>query len=125
MTFSQKFAVCAATPLLAIALSVSTLSAAATPAQANACELTDAELSWGVKESFRSYISGGIAHGSWETLEGANYTTPNFLFTAGTGKAAPENGGEINFAGKIHFTGHEGLLDLTMANPSLVIYTQL
>src|SRR5690606_23738697 len=42
------------------------------------CTVTDAELVWGYKESFRSYISGSIAHGEWTVADGAAYETPNF-----------------------------------------------
>nr|WP_240921466.1 HtaA domain-containing protein [Microbacterium excoecariae] len=87
---------------------------------ASACVVTDATLDWGVKESFRAYISGTIANGSWETSAGATYDTPTFSFTGGTGSVDPDTGaGTVSFPGEIHFTGHDGVLDLTLANPTL------
>lgn len=86
------------------------------------CAVSDATLTWGVKESFRSYISGTIANGSWETSDGASYETPEFHWTGGTGSYDPESqNGTIEFTGGINFTGHGGILDMTMANPTLQI----
>lgn len=92
----------------------------ATP-QADSCTLTEGTLTWGVKESFRSYISGGIARGSWELVDGASYTTPNFMFSGGTGSAKLDGTAAVNFAGGVNFTGHGGILDLRMANPTVRI----
>ena len=97
--------------------------AAPTAAQADTasgCEITDGALSWGVKESFRAYISGSIANGEWETSDGAAYETPDFHWTGGTGSFDPETGtGSVSFAGAVHFTGHDGVLDLVLANPTI------
>lgn len=89
-----------------------------------ACELTGGQLTWGLKESFRSYISGGIAKGSWETSEGAGYTTPNFEFGAGGGTATAAAGVSYSMPGTVHFTGHDGVLDLTLANPTLRVLSE-
>lgn len=87
---------------------------------AAACAVTDGTLTWGVKESFRSYISGSIANGSWETSDGASYETPSFQWRSGTGEIDPATGtGSVSFTGSVHFTGHDGVLDLTLANPTL------
>ncbi len=95
-------------------------AAAATDASDEGCTIADASITWGFKESFRSYISGSIAKGSWEMLDGATYETPAFGFSGGTGTADVRNStGSIAFAGGIHFTGHDGLLDTTIANPTI------
>ncbi|UOR00863.1 HtaA domain-containing protein [Leucobacter allii] len=87
---------------------------------AEACEITGGTLSWGVKESFRSYISGTIANGSWETSDGATYETPDFGWSGATGSIDPATGtGTVSFTGTVHFTGHDGVLDLTIANPTI------
>jgi hypothetical protein len=86
------------------------------------CTIDDASLAWGFKESFRSYISGSIAKGAWEVADGASYETPSFGFSAGTGSTdADAATGTISFGGSIHFTGHGGLLDTTVANPTIVL----
>lgn len=84
------------------------------------CTISDGTLSWGVKESFRAYISGSIANGEWETSDGAAYETPDFLWTGGTGSFDPATGtGSVSFPGTVHFTGHDGVLDLALANPTI------
>lgn len=87
---------------------------------AGACEITGGELSWGVKESFRAYISGNIAKGAWEARDGATYETPQFTWSGATGSIDAESGvGSVSFSGTVDFAGHEGVLDLTIANPTI------
>lgn len=84
------------------------------------CVITGGELSWGVKESFRAYISGSIANGSWEASDGASYETPLFSWSNPSGEIDAETGqGSVTFTGTVHFSGHGGVLDLTLANPTL------
>lgn len=105
---------------LLLAPTVATAAPVVTETADNACTVTSGTLMWGVKESFRSYISGAIANGSWEPSAGATYETPNFQWDGGTGEYDPETGiGIVHFAGTVHFTGHDGVLDLTMANPTI------
>ncbi|WP_433675157.1 HtaA domain-containing protein [Microbacterium gorillae] len=113
--------------LLAAALgigagSVVTASPATAVVTAGACTVDAADITWGFKESFRSYISGTIANGEWQTEGGASYTTPNFSFTGGTGTYDPDAAtGNVAFPGAIHFTGHEGLLQTSVSAPTLQI----
>jgi len=84
------------------------------------CPVDDATLTWGFKESFRSYISGSIANGEWTVADGASYETPNFGFSNGSGSYDSSTGdGLVTFAGSIRFTGHDGALDTTVANPQV------
>lgn len=84
------------------------------------CPVTDASLTWGFKESFRSYISGSIANGEWTVADGASYATPSFGWSAGEGSYDGTTGeGLVAFLGSIRFTGHGGVLDTTVANPEL------
>jgi hypothetical protein len=86
------------------------------------CIVTDATLSWGFKESFRAYIDGDIANGEWTTAGGATYETPEFSWSDGQGRYDPETGdGFVQFTGSVRFTGHDGLLDTTIADPALSI----
>jgi Htaa len=109
--------------LLGGVLVVAPAAGAATPAPASAsCTVQGGTLTWGVKESFRSYISGSIAKGGWEAGDGATYATPAFAFTGATGEIDPVSGaGRVAFHGSVHFTGHGGILDLTIASPTLRI----
>lgn len=87
-----------------------------------ACAITDATLVWGFKESFRAYISGSIANGEWEALDGASYETPVFTFADGEGSADAATGAaDVAFPGALRFTGHDGVLDTLIANPRVVI----
>ena len=82
--------------------------------------MTDASLTWGFKETFRSYISGTIANGEWTVADGATYETPDFGWADGVGSFDPSTGeGTISFDGSIRFTGHGGVLDTTVSNPQL------
>jgi len=97
-----------------------TIAAKAATTAVAGCVVYDATLTWGFKESFRSYISGSIAKGEWTVADGATYAVPNFGFSAGTGGYDPETGaGLLAFAGSIAFTGHGGLLNTTVSNPQL------
>ncbi len=113
-------------------------SAQAVPAQtedspAANCTVDSATLNWGMRQSFRQYITGAIAGGSWQTYGGARYVEPELSQTgavqAGTDLFQWEGGagsldsdvqtGLVNFTGGVHFTGHEGGLELNIANPSI------
>lgn len=84
------------------------------------CAVDDASLTWGFKESFRAYIDGAIAHGEWTVSDGAAYETPEFGWADGAGAYEPAtHTGLVGFTGTIRFTGHDGLLDTTIANPQL------
>ncbi|MBK0417715.1 HtaA domain-containing protein [Leucobacter sp. CSA1] len=84
------------------------------------CTVTSSELRWGVKESFRSYISGSIANGEWTTDNGAGYETPEFIWSTDAGELSSDlESGTISFTGGVHFTGHGGALAMDLANPSI------
>ncbi len=104
----------AAALVLAAALAVGAPAAAAPD-----CTVTASSMTWGFKESFRSYVSGTIANGEWTVADGTTYETPSFGWAAGTG-SIDAGVGRIAFAGSIEFTGHGGILDTTVANPALV-----
>lgn len=84
------------------------------------CEVSGGSLVWGAKESFRSYITSTIANGGWEVSDGAGYETPSFNWTGATGEIDSATGaGEVSFTGSITFTGHGGILNMVMANPTI------
>jgi len=93
--------------------------AAAADGDAN-CQVTGGTLTWGVKEAFRSYISGAIANGEWTVSDGASYETPEFSFGEPSGEIDANTGeGSVSFVGTVNFTGHDGVLNLTLANPTI------
>ena len=81
--------------------------------------IKSANLGWGVRDSFRNYVRGGIANGSWE-LNGTSYSSDAFNWSNGTGTFKGGKGA-ISFSGSVRFTGHHGILDTTIANPRLEI----
>jgi len=81
--------------------------------------IKSATLGWGVRDSFRNYVRGGIANGSWE-LNGTSYSSDAFNWSNGTGTFKGGKG-SISFSGSVRFTGHHGILDTTIANPRLEI----
>jgi hypothetical protein len=109
---------------LAMALAATGV-AVATSSTANAApqDVTSGGLDWGVKESFRTYITGPIASGTI-TLGGGATQNGNgtFHFPAASGSsfdgaaATPT----ATFSGSVHFEGHDGLLDMTFSNLRVV-----
>lgn len=94
------------------------IAAAMVTTTAASCLVSDAAITWGFKESFRSYISGSIANGEWTVADGATYEVPSFGFPGGTGSYDGATGtGELTFPGSINFTGHGGILNTTVSNP--------
>jgi hypothetical protein len=95
---------------------------AVAPAAAADCTVETGAFTWGFKESFRAYISGSIANGEWSTEGAIDYATPAFFSEQLGGEVtlAPL-AGELAVEGAMRFTGHDGILDTTIANPRLVI----
>ena len=94
-----------------------------TPAYAaeDNCAVELSEVQWGFKESFRSYISGTIALGTWSTDGDVSYATPTFYFSDAEGSVAPDlQSGELAFDGELRFEGHAGILNTSLSNPRIV-----
>nr|WP_145485051.1 MULTISPECIES: HtaA domain-containing protein [Streptomyces] len=70
--------------------------------------LVDGAVDWGVRRTFREYVSGDIAQGAWKLSDGARDGGALFRFTSGQGTYAK---GELTarFRGAIRFTGKHGL----------------
>lgn len=83
--------------------------------------VVDGTLNWGVKERFRSYVVGPIAHGKVETSGGATASGDSYRFSKATGELdAEKNTLNAAFQGKVRFLGHETAgayeLDLSLSN---------
>lgn len=81
--------------------------------------IVDGNLDWGVKESFRSYVTGPIAKGKVELGDGATASGAAYRFPEGTGSFdADAQTLSASFAGTVRFLGHqeagEYVLDLTV-----------
>lgn len=113
---SAQFTVTAA----AVAPGVPAVSSPAQP-QCVAQEVSGATMSWGVKESFRTYITGPIAKGSIST-SGVADNGSSYGWSGGSGAFNPSDSlGRVSYSGSVHFTGHAGQLDMTVANPRIQI----
>lgn len=107
---------------LGVALLAAPAAATAAPAQTHAdaphCAVDSAELRWGIKERFRSYISGSIANGGWTVSDDMRYETPDFIWDQAQGEFEGSlDSGSIAFTGAVHFTGHDGAMQLDLQNP--------
>ncbi|MGW2841211.1 HtaA domain-containing protein [Streptomyces sp. NPDC001493] len=85
-----------------------TPSASATTPALEQGALVDGTLDWGVKESFRSYVTGPIASGSVETTGGASTTANGYRFGDATGRFdAAKKTLQADFKGQVRFLGHK------------------
>ena len=87
----------------------------------DSCTVRSWEVQWGVKESFRSYLSGSIANGEWTTDGEVSYQTPLFTLSGTEGIVGADfSSGELSTVGSIRFVGHGGILDQTLSTPRVV-----
>lgn len=88
-------------------------------------KVAETRMGWGIKDSFRSYISGSIAKGDWTTTGGAVYSEGNFVFSGSEGTVTTADGsvtaGTLKFGGSVLFTGHEGVLRTVISDPEIRI----
>ena len=127
---------------LAVALSSTALmglSALAVPGAAGAAEVdcdpadvtysvTGGSIKWGVKESFRSYLAGPIAHGGWNltgtTFEGSERGADGqfvWPIAEGAGTVGADGSASASGTGSVRMHGHSEVLDTTLSNPTVVI----
>lgn len=91
--------------------------------------VTGGTIEWGVKQSFRNYIKGPIAHGTWVLGEGVTFAGaekgPDGHFewplTAATSEVASESSATATSAGSVTFSGHDDVLATTLSNPTVEI----
>jgi len=78
-------------------------------------------LSWAISSSFADYITEGAAHGSIVVTGGATRAGGVFQFGQATGSTydGSTGTGTVSYNGSVRFTGHAGLLDVTIANPQV------
>ncbi|MEH6378894.1 HtaA domain-containing protein, partial [Streptomyces sp. KLMMK] len=77
-------------------------------------EFTGAAVDWGVRRTFREYVTGSIAQGSWKLSDGAQDGGALFRFPGGKGTYDAEaHTLDAAFTGTVHFTGKH--LDLALS----------
>lgn len=84
----------------------------------DAGRIEEAAVDWGVRRTFREYVTGSIAKGKWKLTDGAQ--DGGALFRFGQGKGEYDAGkGELKaaFTGAVRFTGKD--LDLALSGMSV------
>ncbi|WP_371652406.1 MULTISPECIES: HtaA domain-containing protein [unclassified Streptomyces] len=107
----------AGTALDPVSLSVDTRAADApaspspTPSRSASAGFADAAVDWGVRRTFREYVTGSVAQGGWTLSGGAQDGGALFRFPRGHGSYDQEKGTlDASFAGTVRFAGaHFGL----------------
>ena len=85
-------------------------------------QAVEGSLQWGVRQSFRTYVVGPIAHGTITPSRGATQAAGNGVFTfpqAASGTTWNGTSGTIQYAGQVRFSGHGGTMDTILANPQV------
>lgn len=79
-------------------------------------------LTWGMKESFRSYLTKPFVGGQITTSGGATQAANNGVFNFGSGTGTLRGGtGTLSFKGTVRIQGHHGQMDMTLSNPQVVL----
>ncbi|MFE0171743.1 HtaA domain-containing protein [Streptomyces sp. NPDC059002] len=116
-------AVATACALGATALALPALAADGDKAAPPKLELKDGTLDWGVKESFRKYVTG-IAMGSIEATDGAKQAPDNGVFTFTDGKGTydpgPTHATSVGFKGNVRFLSKAHAFDIKIADVKVV-----
>ncbi|MFF2012482.1 HtaA domain-containing protein [Streptomyces sp. NPDC058195] len=118
----------AGTPLDPVSLSVDTVAPAGKPAATKspgterkaapkpeksakaAGHIEDAAVDWGVRRTFREYVTGEVGKGKWTLADGARDGGALFRFPRGTGTYDPAGRTlDATFAGSVRFTAADGL----------------
>ncbi|WP_327349902.1 MULTISPECIES: HtaA domain-containing protein [unclassified Streptomyces] len=120
----------AGTPLDPISLSADTTAPAGKPAATRSPEkpaepkktektektekavgrFEDAAVDWGVRRTFREYVTGAVGKGKWTLADGAQDGGALFRFPRGEGTYDPKRQTlDAGFAGSVRFTGADGL----------------
>ncbi|WP_329565307.1 HtaA domain-containing protein [Streptomyces sp. NBC_01361] len=98
----------ALTPPVALAADGTAGTGGSAKAAAPVLELKDDTLDWGVKESFRTYITGPVAHGKVELSGGAAKNGSVYRFGDASGSYdAGTKTLDAAFKGAVRFLGHE------------------
>gem|GEM_PF-5382828 len=87
----------------------------------------EATLSWAIKDSFRTYLTGFptslFVQGAWQ-LNSISDSGGRFHWANGIGDyTTATQQGSIAFPGTVQFTGHDGALDLTLSDISVQFHS--
>lgn len=89
--------------------------------ETKAGRIEDAAVDWGVRRTFREYVTGSIAKGEWRLSAGAQDGGALFRFPQGEGTYDKKKQTlDADFAGRVRFTGEHGL-DLALSKVSVKV----
>ncbi|MGW1068389.1 HtaA domain-containing protein [Streptomyces aureus] len=78
--------------------------------EATAGAIEDGAVDWGVRRTFREYVTGPVADGRWTLTSGARDGGALFRFPSGEGTYdRKKHTLKAGFEGTLRFTGHQGL----------------
>ncbi|MGW7075940.1 HtaA domain-containing protein [Streptomyces sp. NPDC054866] len=90
-------------------------------AEAKNGRIEDAAVDWGVRRTFREYVTGSIAKGEWKLSAGAQDGGALFRFPQGEGTYDKKKQTlDADFAGAVRFTGEHGL-DLALSKVAVEV----
>lgn len=89
--------------------------------RSKAGRIEDAAVDWGVRRTFREYVTGSIAKGEWKLTAGAQDGGALFRFPQGEGTYDKKKQAlDADFAGTVRFTGEHGL-DLALSEVAVKV----
>ncbi|MFE6787409.1 HtaA domain-containing protein [Streptomyces sp. NPDC057680] len=95
-------------------------TASSSKAPSRTGSLRTAAVDWGVRRTFREYVTGAISQGRWTLADGAQDGGALFRFTNGKGTYDPKKGTlDAAFTGSVRFTGAH--LDLTLGKVAVKV----
>jgi hypothetical protein len=86
-----------------------------------AATVTGGHADWGVRASFRSYVTGPIAQGSVTVSDGVTTNGDGSFRWPGAAGAYDAGAVDAGFDGTVRFVGHAGALDMTVSGLEVVI----
>lgn len=94
-----------------------------TVAEAPSPSMADGGLEWGVKKSFRSYVVGPIAQGKISVQQPASQNQARTSYKYPQAAGGTWNGvtGTVQYAGNVNFYGHDGAMNIDLANPVISV----
>ncbi|KOX13595.1 HtaA domain-containing protein [Nocardiopsis sp. NRRL B-16309] len=107
----------------AVALGGALVATAPAASAAETVPVTGGSAAWGVKESFRNYVSGIIANGGYAASDGASVLEDGTVdFPTAQGEVSKEDAsGHVDFSGTVVFTGHDygsgAVLEIRISDP--------
>lgn len=78
-------------------------------------------MQWTINSHFLNALKM-MMHGSWSTSSGASWNGKAFSFPVSKGSlSSTAQKADVKYSGSVHFTGVGGRMDLTLADPEIVV----